>query len=209
MKMDYLLPVATLVAGWLLNELGHHRRDRARDKQIINRTIADLLEIRHIFFANNVFIKKVAEQLRMDDKTFDVFFKITNTTLSEGLHDPESLKKRYEESLILLATSNPILAFQLRSKNRINTLLQVTNAQSEKNSLVDDLTNEAWRQIRFKFAYEILQDLESLILELAHQSGFFTYLRLYKMFYKRPKRQRPGDAKETGQDVVSRDKPSA
>jgi hypothetical protein len=118
--MENIIPIVTLVVGWLLSELSHYRRNRGKDKEVINRALSDLLEIRHVFYVTRFLTKHIAQELKFDKETSGVFSHIANSILSKGLHDPGVLKKRYEDSLTLPAASNPVLAFHLRAKESIN-----------------------------------------------------------------------------------------
>ncbi len=104
------------IIGWTLNQWTQVitlRRDR---RKALGRTLSDLLEIRHLVLAVPTAIKAFAAVVSIPPEA-ELYMK----TFFSGWLIPagDSLAKRYEESVSVMAETNPVLSFRLRSKHLV------------------------------------------------------------------------------------------
>src|SRR5258708_1272979 len=107
--------LGTLI-GWSLNQWSQLitlRRDR---RKALGRTLSDLLEIRHLVLAVPRAIKAFSSVVSIPPEAelcMKAFF--SDWLIPTG----DSLAKRYDESVGVMAETSPVLSFLLRSKHLI------------------------------------------------------------------------------------------
>jgi hypothetical protein len=171
-ELTVILPLLTLLVGWLLGEATQRRRELSTDRRSVSRAIADLLEVRHRIYFIKSYVDKVSEKFKIPQEALPVL----NSSLESFLPNIESLQKRYNDSVDAVASANPLLGFQLRSKDELpkmlNTLRQL--ASQDANVML----------IYPKFEKQILDltkaPLDDFILELAKAHGNFTHKKIKK-----------------------------
>src|SRR4051812_229188 len=112
MNIESILPVVTLLIGWFLNEFGNFYRERKERSKVLGIAISDLLEIRSRLIAYKVLTNFLREKLGVPSNVPLPIGRI----IDELIPSIEDYPERYEENLSLIAKSNPVLAYRLRSK---------------------------------------------------------------------------------------------
>jgi hypothetical protein len=163
------LPLAGVAIGWGLNQFGQWFVFRRDERRAIGRALADLLEVRHRLLG----IPKVVEALRTK-LSMPADAQAPLKVAVGALFPPdEGLAKRYEESVNLVAGTNPILAFRMRSQDmvgpfihRLRTLALQDGPQAV--ALFSTIEDHLFRHLS--------PNLERLIRELAKRHGWRTRL---------------------------------
>ena len=170
--------IVAVIVGWTLNEISFFSKNRQKDKRAMARALTDLLEIRHQVFrlecVKDDFFKKISLPTEM--------YSVLQTTLSNllgSIAPNDSLQKRYNEAVDLVASVEPLLAFELRSKDLISPLLSGLQALVPPDGMV------VWQNVKTLFLTETRGTFEELILVLARKHGWRTG-RQIKKFLQEP-----------------------
>jgi hypothetical protein len=110
-----------LILGFGLNELSHLVRTRRDDLRTVNKTLAELLDVRPLLgllpFTIETLKMVVPGPIAAHD---EVMLRHVIWTLAPNT---EVMQKRYEEAVSAVSAFLPVLAFDLRSKDMIGPLL--------------------------------------------------------------------------------------
>jgi hypothetical protein len=113
-----------VILGGAANEVGHYLADRRERKKAIARALADLLEIRLRFIGTELVIKeigKIVPLTALDQMQARAAF-------NQLIGGWPQLAQRYNDSVPVVASVAPILAYQLRSKEIGQQVVQVVDA---------------------------------------------------------------------------------
>jgi len=162
------LPLVGVGAGWMLNQFGQWFVFRRDERKAIGKALADLLDIRHRLLSMSRVVDMLSQRFGMPTEAkpyiraaFEQFFPA----------DAE-LAKRYSESVALVAATDPVLGYRLRSKDMVSPLLNQLRAIAlatgpEAGTLFTKLESELMRHIEPQF--------EELIRLLARRHGWRTW----------------------------------
>ncbi len=124
----------TLIAalfGWILSSLSQHLLVRRQRREAIKRALSDLLEIRHQLIASDAVFAKLREMIPIPPEAEAQFAPWIEQFV---LPNADALSKRFDESVSLIASIDPILGFRLRSKDLMRPLLQRLAAVLSQNA---------------------------------------------------------------------------
>lgn len=102
-----------VIAGAFLTGIGNLWNARVERKKLIAIALADLLEVRHHY----VSIDTVINYFRNHGKVPIELLPQLRTVLAQVIPLHENVHERYESAISLLAGIEPLLAFEMRSKN--------------------------------------------------------------------------------------------
>jgi len=161
------LPLAGVAVGWGLNQCGQWFVFRRDERKAIGRALADLLEVRHRLLAIPKALEAMTSRLGMSADAQAPLRVIFGALFPRD----EGLTKRYEESVNLVAGTNPILAYRLRSQDMVGPFLQQLRALAAQDgpqsiALFGTVEDHLLRQLN--------PHLERLIRELAKRHGWRT-----------------------------------
>jgi hypothetical protein len=108
------------VSGLISGEMSRRLADRAERKAHLNGLLCDLLELRYSTIARSEVTKAVALQLPGADAQLSVII----TSAFQRVVDHTKLHEHYESAIVELAAIDPMLAYQLRSKNLVDSMLK-------------------------------------------------------------------------------------
>lgn len=111
--ISILAPLIGVVIGSMLTGLGVFLKERHERKRIISIALAELLEIRHRLVVLDTLMDDIRKLLGLNDEAC----LIVRNFLETFIPDCEGGDERYNNAVSLIAGSNPVLAFSLRSKN--------------------------------------------------------------------------------------------
>lgn len=171
-----ILPLLTLLVGWLLREASQQRREISTDRRAISRSIADLLEIRHRTYALKSYLDRVTEKIKIPQEV--LLFIIS--TLESFLPNIDSLQKRFNDSVDTVASSNALLGFQLRSKDEFPKLLNTLRQLASQ----DVKSVQLYPQFEKQLMDIIKPELDDFILALAKSHGWLTWWKIKKYLRK-------------------------
>jgi hypothetical protein len=162
------LPLAGVALGWGLNQGGQWLIFRRDERKAIGRALADLLEIRHRLLAIPKAVEAMSAKLGMPTGA-QAPMKVAFGVLFPS---DQGLTKRYEEAVNLVAGTNPILAYRLRSQDLIGPFLHQIRALALQDgpqsvTMFATVEDHLYRQLT--------PHLERLIRELAKQHGWRTW----------------------------------
>ena len=184
-----LLPVAGVAVGWGLNQCGQWLTFRRDERKAIGRALADLLEVRHRLLGIPKVVEAMSSKLNMPADA-----RAPLKVAFGALFPPdEGLAKRYEESVNLVAGTNPILAFRLRSQDVVGPFLHQLRALALQDG---PQTMALFGTIEDHLFRHLTPHLERLIRELAKLHGWKT------QFETNRRLKQPFEAPEEFWDVL-------
>jgi len=113
--LQVIAPLFGVVLGSAISGIGAYLRIRMERKRAIARALSDLLEIRHHVLGMEVVLREVRNRVSISEEEAQLFRSHMNTIapLDADVH------KRYDEAISLLSGIDPLLAFNMRSKNKV------------------------------------------------------------------------------------------
>jgi hypothetical protein len=132
---DWLIKIGAgaLVGGLVVNEIKRRIEMAGENRKYLGRALSDLLEIRY-YLATTRVMKKEIERLLGNDIPPGQAGLLVHLIAPQLLQfDWAALRTRYNDAVTALAGIHPILAYKLRSKDSIGTLLQQLGALAAGN----------------------------------------------------------------------------
>lgn len=164
MEIQYILPIASLIAGWILGEASQVIRKRNDKIQSLNCALSDLLEIRHRLSCSQYIFSFLSKNLNFPAEAIGIL----RAQLPEIIRIDPNLKIRFNKSLDILASYDPFLSFYLRSKDIIN---EIDNYFIDQVRAMPDLSLFI-EEMREHIEMGLLPHLEEAILKTAEQVSF-------------------------------------
>jgi hypothetical protein len=172
--LELATPFVTLVAvfvGFILNELSYFLRVRREDRRSIGQALSTLLEIRHRLQA----IPAVIDALKQKTSIPPEAELAVSNYYASFLPDLERLQDGYNKAVDVIAGPFPVLAFRLRSKDQFDPLLR------QLRSIIppgDRAAAAFYLSLETKLLAEATSALNTLIIEMATQHGWLTWIRV-------------------------------
>ena len=164
--LQVIAPLIGVVLGSGLSGLSTYIRERKERKRTIALALTDLLEVRHHIVAADFTVK--ALQLRVEVPA-SALSALRNLLDQISPLDGE-LHTRYNNAVSLIAGVDPVLAFTLRSKNTMPTL--ISSLRRLAASAPTEVENfEAIEKVLWS---ALVPNLDAAVLELAAQHSFST-----------------------------------
>lgn len=125
--LQVVAPLIGVVLGSVISGVGSVLRARTERKRLVARALSDLLEIRHHIVGVEVVLREIRNHVSISDEDAQLFRKHMEIVapLDAEIH------KRYDEAVSLLASIDPVLAFSMRSKNRVPQFLDSVRSMSQ------------------------------------------------------------------------------
>jgi hypothetical protein len=108
-----LISLATLALGWFLNWLARQFQLRRDRRAVIGRALSNLLELRHRIMAVETALGAARKYLTVPD----VHVPILRSMFEQLFPEDEQLVARYEGAIDQLSETDPVTAFEFRSKS--------------------------------------------------------------------------------------------
>jgi hypothetical protein len=177
MEFSSILPVLTLVIGWFLNEASKYLGFRREKRGAIAQAIADLLEIRHQMVSIRTIVEQMTKKFNLPSEVSPIIKEFYKNLFPV----PTDLSGRYENAVTLISSSDPILGFELRSKNLIadyiSKLSLLASQDVETRTILGDFED--------KLEKMIIPELEDSILELTKKHSLITWYRVRRLLNKK------------------------
>ncbi|MGU3627967.1 hypothetical protein [Comamonas sp. C24C] len=160
-----VIPLIGVLLGGIISGFGHWFKARIDRKRTLASALANLLEVRyHIVGVGAVLaeIKKRApltqQELQLIEAQFHNLFPMD-----------EEVHSRYKKAIDILEGLDPVLAFQMRSKNEIQKYLGLL----DKLCLENGIDHTAFAQMRSFVKEAIIPGLDRSVIKLAdaHSRG--------------------------------------
>lgn len=174
---DTLTTLAAVGLGWVLSEIGNRLRNRTAAKAALGRALSELTEIRHYVQGISVVMAELRKRLSMPPQD------ALNAMVWFGhlLPPDATLPERYSKAVADIAGTHPLLAFRLRSKDQIPTVLSKLRALQ----LAESAVSAADIQIDDFITKELISALEDGMRELAFGHSLTTWWRV-RALLRRP-----------------------
>ena len=179
MNSNFFIPIAMLFVGWFLNSIvSEIFKGKSEHKKSLGKAIADLLEMRHEVIGRRLIGNEIRKRFKLGSQ-FEPFLQ---QIIDQLLPNSEDLHRRYNQTVDLIATIDPMLGFELRSKDVIksfpNLIRKLTNNQSVPLDYLIHLENQ--------LVSAALPVLEDVIKGLAWQHSLSTWWKVKGLFAKPP-----------------------
>lgn len=169
MENQTLLPVVSLLLGWLLSEASQLMRRRSQRVEAINQTMSELLELR-----NRVHGYRTMYLLLADD------FKLPAQQINQAMnHIPEAIRvnqevsKRFNDAVSNLAKFDPFLAYELRSKDVVGVAHSWLQPDKSEDQSAHDFADQQWRELD-KMLFPVLDEA---VVRTSRAMGIFPWIR--------------------------------
>lgn len=180
-KNEWFKTVSAVLLGGAANEFSHYLADRRERKKAIARALADLLEVRLRFVSTDMVIRELGKLIALtaldQAQVRDVFNAVVGGW--------PQLVQRYNESVKVVASVAPILAFQLRSKEIGQQILQMADVAmaSIPQSTGNVSFHEVWqKQLTPLLSKGVTQALTRTCRRVAWKHGAVSWLKVHLMF---------------------------
>lgn len=113
--LSVFVPIATLIAGWFLNEMAKKFQMSRERRAHVGRALSNLLELHHQIrtFENVIHLLMHKFTLPKDQEP------ALRAILAQVIPQGDEYVTRYEEAIEQLSESDPVVAFDLRTKAQI------------------------------------------------------------------------------------------
>jgi len=164
-----ILPLATLVVGWLLSELSGQFRSRGSVKSTLSKVLSELLEIHHQLCSKKLIVDAIEKRagLRIDQiPEIQEILELVQVDLNE-------ISMRYTDAVTLLSHVDAILAFKLRNKDKITPMISKLRNYGKENTGMEEDINRVIIQIEDS----AVSVLEESILAVASKIGIIAHIK--------------------------------
>lgn len=179
--MDYSQALTTLFAaviGGVVSAIAFFGKARAERRRVLALALADLLEVRHkmagVSFVLNRMRKHVEVPKELEPLVAQMWERMY--PLDPNLH------KRYDAAIDLLAGIDPLLAFEMRSKNLTPSLLESARAQGEGAQLDAKSLGEIYAMM----ASAVTPAVDEAVQALANSHSWMTGRRVRRYLREGP-----------------------
>jgi hypothetical protein len=166
-----LAPVIAVVVGWLLHELSDKIRLNREDKRAAGKVLAELLDLRRSIRAIPVVLAEVRKRTKIPPEAEPAVRSFYSSMISQAT---AGLSERYNKAIDLLAGPLPLLAYELRSKDRLDPVLNQLRAIAAGDPNAPVLL----AAIEDKLRSEVLTRMDVLVFKLAWVHGWKTWIRV-------------------------------
>ncbi len=157
--LQIIAPLVGVILGSLISGMGVLWHARVERKRLIARALSDLLEIRHHVISTEITLRELKSRAAISDEDAIAF----RTHMKSVVPIDENIHQRYDEAISLLSGIDPLLAFSMRSKNKVPIFLEAIHKLST--SLGIDPTQAS--KLESIFRLSITPALDEAILKLA------------------------------------------
>jgi hypothetical protein len=181
MQLQILIPIATLILGFLLSEYAQHLRVRQRNIESINRALTELLEIRFQLLGKKQVLLMMKNKFAVSHTQLLELFISFGMLQIPFLHFSEDIKSRYNDAINTLSSTNPFLAFRLRSRDLLPLLFEKIETGSV--DLKKDAPSEILvliEKLSEQISDELITGFDDIIIEMSKQSGIRTYFKVIR-----------------------------
>ncbi|MGA2280153.1 MAG: hypothetical protein ABSG80_07620 [Verrucomicrobiota bacterium] len=171
-----VIPILTLVLGWSLNSFTPIFEARRENRKALSKAIADLLEIRHRLLAEKVVMEQIKKMLPLTP----VDERAIRNLILQVLPQANDLSKRFDETVTLIASVDPLLGFQLRSKDFITKIGGFfVNLEAKAGTPLPPFT-----EFESHISRMAIPHLNEVILHLSWRHGLCTWLKVKNLLKK-------------------------
>lgn len=189
---QFLPSLVGLLAGAAISALAFYGKARIERKRVIALALADLLEIRHRMKGPQVLIAEIRAHIKVP-VTFDAL--VADLWRKSYPADP-ALHQRYDAAVTLLAGIDPLLAFDMRSKDLAPQLPHSLRDQG----LLEELDAGTLYAVESTLHGIISPAIDEAIQTLANEHSWSTGRKIRR--YLRQKPEMPPEFRNLVQEIA-------
>lgn len=176
--LDKITPIIGVIIGWLLSQMASVSKAKSERKMAIARAIADLLEVHHHFRSQQRIMQEFRKWGEIPVAT-EVFLR---DLLAKATVLPDNFSAKYNETVATIASHDPLLGFNLRSKDLVGVYFQ--NARSFQQQVEQQAPEgiPIFLKMNAQAFDTIISGLESTISDLGWRYSFYTWFKLKRSF---------------------------
>src|SRR5437016_3935985 len=172
-----LLPYLGVFVGWLLHEISDLIRRSREDRRLAGKVLAELLELRHSLLALRLTLRELRKRLLIPEEAEPLFRTIFSPMIAKLMAE---LPERYNRAIDSAAGAFPILAFELRSKEKIGLAFDQIRAFASGDAQAVAVISQVEESITEK----LVPVLDDLALRLGRLHGLRTWLQVRRKLKK-------------------------
>jgi hypothetical protein len=166
-----IIAIIAVVVGWALHELSDTIRLNREDRRVAGAVLAELLEIRNGIRAVPLVLDQIRKRAPIPAEAEAPVRSFCSTLVVQMT---AGLPERFNKSVDSLAGRLPLLAFELRSKDRLDPMLNQLRALVANDPNASLLLPTIEDNLRGEF----LPKIDALVLRLAWLHGWKTWIRV-------------------------------
>lgn len=172
---NIVIPLASIVFGWLLNEMSKRFQLSRERRAIIGRALSNLLALHHRVRVIEECTEYLVKQLSLPESGRRAY----KSSFEYVLPQEDDFVTRYEEAIDQLAETDPVTAFELRRKAVIPRLFGCISAMER----LEGVSVEEVAEMEKMLKVSLMPALEKGIKELARLHGHITKWRVYNLLH--------------------------
>lgn len=184
--------VILIVIGFLLAQLKDFFAQRKERKEAVAVLLSDLLEVRHQFVGIELLIDELATLGNLPEHVKSQLRVVLDSLFPnwQELHD------RYDKSVTAVARLDPLLSFQLRSKDFVRPVMRTLHSLMGQDSQAAAVLAPA---IKNNFVNKVEGALNESILKLARRRSLWCWYKIRRTL--RDSKKLPDDAREAWESI--------
>lgn len=171
--LQSLIALMGVIIGAVLSGIGFYLKARLERKRTIALALTDLLEVRHHITGIDVVLGEIKKRFEIPAEATLLF----QTMIDQISPIEVDVHKRYESAITLLAGIDPLLAFQLRSKNTLPNVLANLRGIGESTGVSKEFIVDFENTLRLSLAPR----LDEAVIELAGKHSIITKIKVKKL----------------------------
>jgi hypothetical protein len=184
--------VILVVIGFLLAQLKDFFAQRKERKEAVSVLLSDLLEVRHQFVGIELLIDELASLGNLPEHVKSQLRVVLDSLFPNW----QELHERYDKSVTAVARLDPLLSFQLRSKDFVRPVMRTLHSLMGQDSQAAAILAPA---IKNNFVNKVEGALNGSILKLARQQSLWCWYKTRRTL--RDSKKLPDDAREAWESI--------
>jgi hypothetical protein len=178
---EWFRSVVNVLIGFLMAQLTGHFGERRERKKAVSRALSDLLIIKHQLFGLEEVVEQIGNMVgNIPEHEKSQIRVVFNSLLPKW----DDLHSRYDQSVTTLAGLDPLLAFELRSKDFILPVLNWMHSLMAKDPQAAALIGPIFKT---KLLSTIEPVLNKSLVTLARKKGLLCWYETRRLVKKRSK----------------------
>lgn len=174
--LQLVIPLIGVLLGGIISGFGHWFKVRSDRKKTIGSALANLLEVRHRIVGIGAVLAEIKKRAPLSPQEL----QLIEAQFHNLFPMDEEVHSRYKKAIDTLEGIDPVLAFQMRSKNEIQKYLGLL----DKLSLENGIDHTAFAQMRGFLKEAIIPSLDSSVIKLAGAHSCITKNKVKKLIAK-------------------------
>lgn len=173
MEFKELLPFATLILGWGLSESSTWLKSRQNKKTALANALSELLEIHHSLVGERLVKAEILKYTEIQIEQEPHIREMLNI-MHIGL---DEVAQRYNDAVAKISGYEPLLAFQLRNKEKITPIILKLRDLSHGDKDSEQFINKAIDELQEK----LIPVIEEAVLDVARKHNWLTWYKARKI----------------------------